>query len=457
VSTRYICIHGHFYQPPRENPWLEEVEREESARPYHDWNERITFEAYAPNAFSRILDERGRIARIVNNYSRISFNFGPTLLAWMEREAPETYRAILAADRTSQERFSGHGSAMAQAYNHMILPLASTRDRRTQILWGIRDFEHRFGRPAAGMWLPETAVDLESLDLMAEAGIRFTVLAPHQAAAVREGEGAWDELRGGSPDTSRSYRVRLPSGREIAVFFYDGPLSQAVAFETLLADGAAFAGRLLEADARHGEGGLTHIATDGETYGHHHRHGDMALAFALRRIEEEEGVLLTNYAEHLERHPPTMEARIREHSSWSCAHGTERWRADCGCSTGAHPEWNQRWRRPLREAMDWLRDRLEPLYEEAMGELVEDPWGARDRYIELVLDRSPGNVGAFLEREARRPPGEGARTRARGGRGGPAPPPAGAPAAPPPPRRLELPFFGGPARPLRARRGEDHP
>jgi len=412
VSRRYVCIHGHFYQPPRENPWLEQVEREESARPFHDWNERITHEAYAPNAFSRILDDNGRIDRIVNNYSRINFNFGPTLLAWMERNAPETYQAVLQADRLSRERFSGHGSAMAQAYNHMILPLANVRDQRTQIQWGIRDFEHRFGRSPEGMWLPETAVDVQSLELMAEAGIRFTVLAPHQALAVREEGGEWTETQDGDLDTSRSYRVPLPSGNEIAVFFYDGPLSQAVAFQQLLADGTVFAHRLLEAGAGHGAGGLTHIATDGETYGHHHRHGDMALAYALRRIEEEDGVGLTNYPEHLERHPPVAEARIREHSSWSCVHGTERWRSDCGCSTGAHPEWSQAWRAPLREAMDWLRDHMAPLYEAAMGEMADDPWGARDRYIDVVLDRSSGNVEAFLEREARRRLNGAERTRA---------------------------------------------
>ena len=407
---RYVCIHGHFYQPPRENPWLEEVERQESARPFHDWNERICREAYAPNAFSRILDGQGRIVRIVNNYARMSFNFGPTLLSWLERKAPETYEAILQADRQSRERFSGHGSALAQAYNHMILPLASSRDRRTQIAWGIHDFRHRFGRPPEGMWLPETAVDLESLDLMAEAGIRFTVLAPRQASAVRNSpDGVWEDVTGERVDPSQAYRVALPSGREMAVFFYDGALSRAIAFEELLSNGGVLARRLLDAG---GDGaalgaapgpGLTHVATDGETYGHHHRHGEMALSYALKVLEENPDTRLTNYGEFLERHPPTREARIVEGSSWSCIHGVERWRSDCGCSTGDHVDWRQEWREPLREALDWLRDELEPHFEEEAGALLRDPWRARDRYVEVVLDRTPENVDRFLDQEGLRP------------------------------------------------------
>ena len=403
MSHRYICIHGHFYQPPRESPWLEEIARQESARPFHDWNERVTKEAYAPNAFSRILDERGRIQRIVNNYARISFNFGPTLLRWMEKEAPETYGAILEADRRSAERFSGQGSAMAQAFGHMIMPLATSRDKGTQVHWGIRDFQHRFGRDPRGMWLPETAVDLETLDLMAAEGIEFTVLAPRQAQAVRgPGHDEWEGVEGERVNPGRGYRVALPSGREIVAFFYDGGLSRAVAFERLLVDGAALAQRLLEAGGGRGTpDSLSHIATDGETYGHHHRHGEMALSYALQLMEDEPEVHLTNYGEYLDRHPPDWEARIVENSSWSCAHGVERWRADCGCSTGSHTEWRQRWRAPLREALDWLRDELASRYEEAAGERLDDPWGARTRYVDVILNREPDNVHAFLDREAR--------------------------------------------------------
>ena len=415
MTKRYVCVHGHFYQPPRENPWLEAIERQDSAHPYHDWNERVSAESYAPNAASRILDERGRISEIMNNYGLISFNFGPTLLAWMEAKEPETYEAILDADRESQRRFSGHGSAMAQPYNHMILPLANTRDRRTQIRWGIEDFEHRFGRAPEGMWLPETAVDLESLDLMADAGIRFTVLAPRQAVAVRPGPSdRWTEVREPTLEARRPYRVSLPSGREMTVFFYAGSLSRAVAFERLLTDGAAFADRLVRAAFGYEDGGppLVSIATDGETYGHHHTHGEMALSFALRQIDAQGDVALTNFGEFLERHPATWEARIHESSSWSCVHGVERWRSDCGCSGGRGRDWNQRWRTPLRNAMDWLRDELAPRYEWAAGDLFQDPWLARDRYAEVVLDRSEDSLEEFFGAVGSRPLDLGDRRRA---------------------------------------------
>lgn len=405
---RYLCIHGHFYQPPRENPWLEAVEVQDSAHPYHDWNERITAECYAPNAASRILDGEKRIARIVNNYSRISFNFGPTLLAWMEQKEPEVYRSVLRADALSQERFSGHGSALAQAYNHVILPLATSRDKRTQIVWGIADFERRFRRFPEGMWLPETAVDLESLDLLAEARIRFTILEPHQARRVRPLRGQtkkdWEDVSGGRIDPTRPYEVRLPSGRRIAVFFYDGAVSRAVAFEGLLTSGERFSGRLMSTVSEEGDRDrLIHIATDGETYGHHHRHGEMALSYALHHIESNGLAKLTNYGEYLAAHPPEHEVEIVENTSWSCSHGVERWRADCGCRAGTGQ--SQTWRAPLREALDWLRDEAAPRYKKAAGEFFADPWAARDGYVDLVLDRSPAhegdNVDAFLARHAK--------------------------------------------------------
>src|SRR5437667_757853 len=265
---RYICIHGHFYQPPRENAWLEFVELQDSAYPFHDWNERITAECYAPNGTSRILDGYQNIEKITNNYAHISFNFGPTLLAWMAEKEPETYRTILEADKESQQRFSSHGSAIAQAYNHAILPLANSRDKYTQILWGIRDFERRFGRNPEGLWLPETAVDLETLDMLAELGIKFTILAPSQAGKARKlGGRAWKDVSGGRIDPTRAYLQKLPSGRKINLFFYDGPISQAVAFEKLLNSGEQFATRLQSgfSDARQWPQ-LMHIATDGETY-----------------------------------------------------------------------------------------------------------------------------------------------------------------------------------------------
>jgi alpha-amylase/alpha-mannosidase (GH57 family) len=401
---RYICIHGHFYQPPRENPWLEGIELQDSAYPYHDWNERITAECYAPNAASRILDGDGLILKIPNNYSQISFNFGPTLLAWLAEKSPDVYENILMADRMSQENFSGHGSAMAQAYNHMIMPLANSRDRYTQVFWGIRDFEHRFGRKPEGMWLPETAVDLESLEFMAALGVRFTILAPHQASRVRQkGRRQWQDVSGQHIDPSRPYNLKLPSGKKIALFFYDGPISKAVAFEDLLGRGENLAHRLAGAfssDPKCHQ--LVHIATDGETYGHHRRHADMALAYALDYITSQNLARLTNYGEYLEKYPPTHEVEIFENTSWSCAHGVERWWKNCGCNSGMHPGWTQDWRTPLRDALDWLRDSLMPLFESHAAELLKDPWPARNDYIQVILDRSPENIDNYLKRHAAR-------------------------------------------------------
>jgi alpha-amylase/alpha-mannosidase (GH57 family) len=399
---RNVCIHGHFYQPPRENPYLEYVELQDSAYPYHDWNERITAECYAPNAASRIMDANNRIASITNNYSKISFNFGPTLLSWLEVNAGEVYQLILEADRDSSANFSGHGSAMAQAYNHMIMPLANSRDKRTQIAWAISDFKHRFKRDPEGMWLPETAVDLETLDLLAEFGIRFTVLAPRQASRVRKiGSRSWKDISGERIDPTRAYLVKLPSRRKISLFFYDGPISKAVAFEQLLNDGQNFAERMMSgfSDGRDWPQ-LVNIATDGESYGHHHHFGEMALSYALNYIESNKLAKLTNYAEFLENNPPTHQVEIFESSSWSCVHGVERWRSDCGCNSGGRAGWNQQWRAPLRNALDWLRDTLAPRYEERARTLLKDPWRARDAYIQLILDRSPENVDRFLAEHA---------------------------------------------------------
>jgi alpha-amylase/alpha-mannosidase (GH57 family) len=400
--SRYICIHGHFYQPPRENPWLEAIEVQDSAAPYHDWNERITRECYAPNAVSRILDDQGRIVKLVNNYAKISFNFGPTLLSWLAMSTPDVYAAILEADRQSRGKFSGHGSAMAQVYNHVIMPLANTRDRITQILWGIRDFEHRFKRRPEGMWLPETAVDLKTLELLARFDIRFVVLAPHQAARVRRiGETAWHEVKGGAIDPRQVYRQLLPSGRSIAIFFNDEPIARAVAFEGLLSQGERYIEQLTGAfSAAADQPELVHLATDGESYGHHHRFGDMALAYVLEQIEARGLARLTNYGEFLASHPPVHEVEIVEKTSWSCIHGIDRWWSDCGCNTGALPGWNQQWRTPLRDALDWLRDQIAPIWETKTRDLLKDPWAARDDYITVVLDRSEESIRNFFARHA---------------------------------------------------------
>ena len=403
---KFVCVHGHFYQPPRENPWLESVELQDSATPYHDWNERIAAECYAPNATARLLDAEGRIASIVNTYSRISFNFGPTLLAWMKRALPEIHEAIVEADTRSRQKFSGHGSAMAQVYNHMILPLANRRDKYTQVLWGIRDFEFRFGRKPEGMWLSETAADSETLDVLAELGIRFTILSPFQAKSVRglAANEHWKDVNGGCIDPSRAYVCKLPSGREISLFFYDAPVSQGIAFEHLLESGERFAGRLMSgfSDQREWDQ-LVHVATDGESYGHHHRLGEMALAYALQHIESNNLARLTNYAEYLELHPPTHEAQIHEGSAWSCPHGVGRWMANCGCNSGGHAGWHQDWRAPLRQALDWLRDQHAPLYEKQAAVLFKNPWDARNDYIDVILDRSRENVEKFFEQQGNHP------------------------------------------------------
>jgi alpha-amylase/alpha-mannosidase (GH57 family) len=416
---RYLCLHGHFYQPPRENPWLETIELQDSAAPYHDWNERITSECYAPNGASRIVDRDRQIIRIVNNYARMSFNFGPTLLSWLKDFAPRTYRMIQDADQASASLFSNHGSALAQVYNHIIMPLASERDARTQIRWGIADFEHRFGRKPEGMWLAETAVSRSTLDLLAQERIQFTILAPHQCARIRripqnlssrpersgvEGPAVepWHETPNASVDTTRPYLVRLDNNRAIAVFFYDGPASRAIAFEGLLNDGETFARRLTSNfDPKNPEPQLVHVATDGESYGHHHRHGEMALSYALNWIKDNNLAQLTNYAEFLEKFPPQYEAEVVDNTSWSCAHGVERWRSDCGCN-GGHPNWNQRWRTPLREALDLLRDRTAPLAEAVAAPLLKDLWAARDAYIHVILDRSSDNLDRFFAAHATR-------------------------------------------------------
>jgi alpha-amylase/alpha-mannosidase (GH57 family) len=401
---RYVCIHGHFYQPPRENPWTGLVERQAAAHPYHDWNERITEECYAANAASPILDGEGRERARLNNYARISFNFGPTLLNWMERHAPQTLHLIVEADRQSRERYGGHGSALAQVYNHQIMPLANRRDQYTQARWGLRDFVHRFGRPPEGMWLPETAVDLPTLEVLADLGIRFTILSPFQAQWVREiGAPRWRPTGVGGIDPNMPYRVTLPSGRAIAVFFYNGMISSAVAFEGLLHDGERFARRLLGGfDDDRATPQLVHIATDGESYGHHHRHGDMALAYALDYLDHGGQARLTNYGEYLERFPPTHEVLVLENTAWSCAHGLGRWRDNCGCHAGGHPAWSQGWRADLRETLDLLRDELAWRYETAAAPLLDDPWAARDAYVDLLLDRSPTSLERYREQFAPR-------------------------------------------------------
>lgn len=385
---KYLCIHGHFYQPPRENAWLEEIEIQDSAFPFHDWNSRISAECYSPNALARVLDGNKDLIDLASNYARISFNFGPTLLSWMEKREPEVYQAVLEADRVSRGRFGGHGGAIAQAYNHMILPLANARDKVTQVKWGIRDFEKRFGRRPEALWLAETACNTETLEVLADEGMKFVILAPGQCRRVRKiGEEKWQEV-GAGVDPKRAYLCNLPSGKQIALFFYDGPISQGIAFSDTLSSGEKFASRLLSTYNSGEEAQLMNIATDGETYGHHQKFAEMALAYCLKKVEETPDVELTVYGEFLAKHPPVYEAQIVENSSWSCFHGVERWRADCGCNSGMKPGWNQKWRGPLRSALDGVRDEMIKTFESVGAQYFKNPWDARNDYIDLILDRS---------------------------------------------------------------------
>jgi len=409
--TRAIVVHGHFYQPPRENPWLESVEVQDSAAPFHDWNERVTAECYAPNTAARRVDDKNRVLDIVNNFEKISFNIGPTLFAWLERHRPEVYAKIIEADRASVAA-RGHGNACAQVFNHMIMPLATRRDKVTQVRWGLEDFRARFGREPEGLWLPETAVDAESLEVLAEAGVKFTILAPHQASRIRQLDTeAWEDV-GGGIDPSRAYLWRGPRDLTLAVFFYDGHISRAIAFERLLERAENLVAWLNAAfsDARTWPQ-LVHCATDGETYGHHSRFGEMALAAAVQQIEAEGTATLTNYGAFLAANPPTHEVQIREQTSWSCAHGVERWRSDCGCRTRG--DWHQRWRAPLREALDWLRDQIDPYFEARASAHLKDPWTARDDYAAVLLDRRPERLDAFFAAHGRGQLDPAARVEAR--------------------------------------------
>jgi uncharacterized protein DUF3536/glycosyl hydrolase family 57 len=394
-----VVIHGHFYQPPREDPWLEVVEREESASPFHDWNERIEQECYRAVAAARIPGTSGRIARIINAYEWISFNFGPTLLEWLEHAAPPTYRAVLDADRRSLARL-GHGNAIAMPYHHAILPLSSRREKVTEVRWGIADFRRRFGRAPEGMWLPETAVDEETLDVLAAEGIRFTILAPSQVTIP--------------PAAGRPGLVRTAGGRSIAVCLYDGPISHDVAFGPLVRDADAWAVRLLDRlappegdDEKPADIGprLAAVATDGETYGHHHAFGEMALARVLDRLRQHDGIRIENFASLLARHPATEPVTLVTPSAWSCAHGVERWRSDCGCKIDPARASQQGWRRPLRDGLAWLAGECHALYDREAPAYLDDPAAALDGYG-AVIGQPPEASRAYAAAAAR--PGVGA-------------------------------------------------
>jgi alpha-amylase/alpha-mannosidase (GH57 family) len=399
-----LIIHGHFYQPPRENPWTGEIEKQPGAAPFHDWNERVHAECYGPNAHA-LISGAAPIQKTINNYANISFNFGPTLLSWLQLKHPETYSKIIEADRLSIVNRYGHGNAIAQAYGHAILPLCNARDRETQVLWGLADFRFRFGRESESLWLPETACDEQTLTLLTEVGMRYVILAPNQAGSFRLPDKQWQPIPPEGIDTSRPYRFLHPdgSGRSIAIFFYNGPASQAIAFEKALTSSKQLVDMLVRAN---NGAALINVATDGETYGHHFKFGDLCLAHALEVEAPAAGFQLTNYGEYLDEHPATVEVRLAsdEHgsaTSWSCAHGVGRWERDCGCHTGGEAGWNQKWRAPLRAALNYLRDAAARDFESFGADLFSDPWRARNESIELILDPVRSRQ-EFLSRQARR-------------------------------------------------------
>lgn len=400
-----LIIHGHFYQPPRENPWTGVIEAQPGAAPYHDWNERIHAECYGPNAQAQIAGVNGRIERTINNYANLSFNFGPTLLSWLQLKHPQTYQNILDADRLSIVKHGGHGNAIAQAYGHAILPLCNERDRETQVLWGLADFRYRFVREPESIWLPETACNEQTLALLIDAGLRFVILAPHQAGCFRLPNGEWQDVAPGSIDTSTPYRFNHPdgSGRSIAIFFYDGPLARAIAFERALTSSKT----LVESLVRAANGAsLVNVATDGETYGHHFKFGDLCIAHALELEAPAAGLRVTNYGEYLDEHSATAEVKLApgeagRGTSWSCVHGVARWERDCGCHTGGEANWNQKWREPLRTALNFLRDVAVRDFETLGSDIFADPWQTRNESIQLILEPMRSRE-AFVARHAKR-------------------------------------------------------
>ncbi len=399
MKRKFVCIHCHFYQPPREDPWLEEIAFQRTAWPYHDWNERITAECYLPNAYARRVDGKGKVIEIVNNYKGISFNFGPTLLLWLRKHKPALLNKIVEADRESCE-LQGHGNAIAQVFNHVIMPLANTRDKVTQVKWGIAVFKHFFGRLPEGMWLAETAVDNETLAILAQNGIKFTILAPRQAESVRPlSQEKWQPVNEFTLDVTRPYRCYPDGKHSIDILFYHGGLSQGIAFGGLVQNGERLVHQL-EQCLYGDQPQIVSVATDGETFGHHWKFAEMALAYVIYYFMHHSHVGITNFSTFLSQFPPTDEVKIRENTSWSCIHGIGRWKEDCGCSTGAHPDWHQKWRKPLREALNWLRDEIARLFESKGRSYFYDPWAARNDYIEIVLDPSPEVKERFFQKHA---------------------------------------------------------
>ncbi len=403
----HICIHGHFYQPPRENPWTGEIEKQDSAAPYHDWNERIHHECYQANGEAEIIDDKEKVVAIVNNYELLNFNFGPTLLAWIKHKHPETYGKIIEADSKSIPLHNGHGNAIAMCYNHMIMPLANLNDKITQVIWGMSDFKYHFGRGSEGIWLPETACNPETIEVLINLGVKYIILDTSQAAFYRKsGNDKWIDVTDGSINPKRPYRCfsELNPAKYIDIFFYDGPVSKAVAFDDVLASSQNLLNKIFNAEDKEYKGAqLISVATDGETFGHHKKHAERTLAFFMKSLAPQNNLKIVNFGEYLELHPPEHEVKIKpgdngEGTSWSCVHGVKRWKEDCGCGGGGG--WIQQWRKPLRETMDWLRDQMIIIYENMGSVLFTDVWKARNEYIEILLDNSSDTKEKFFKNNA---------------------------------------------------------
>jgi len=397
-----LILHGHFYQPPRENPLVDIIPQQPSAKPHADWNERIYDDCYRANAFSRYLDGYGHIRAIVNNYEYISFNFGPTLLNWLEQYHKATYRKIIDADKKSLERL-GHGNAIAQAYNHTILPLANRDDAETQIIWGIQDFIHRFDRSPEGIWLPETAVNKMVVDLLHDAGITFVILSPWQCAKVETENGSHIDVDGNTVPYDTPFLIEGESGNTISAFFYHPQLASSISFGHMLRDADSMYGAL-EHIVQNDRPRLLHTATDGEIYGHHEPFGDMALAALIRKVHEKDRFEFSNYATYLETHPATRGAILhdgeeKKGTSWSCAHGVSRWYKDCGCHTGGEDSWNQRWRTPLRDAFATLGSAVDEIFAVKIGELFDQKVDPKDLLHDYssVLSKQE-DITSFIER-----------------------------------------------------------
>ena len=405
-NKNYICIHGHFYQPPRENPWTDEIEKQESASPFHDWNERIYQECYKPNSEAIIIDDKGNVLKRVNNYQYMNFNFGPTLLNWIKDKHPKVFFKILEADEKSLLEHKGHGNAIAQVYNHIIMPLANRNDKITQVKWGLKYFKFYFARDSEGIWLSETACDMKTLEVLADEGVKYTILDPSQAEKIKSIKPAdgWEDVSRTTINPKVPYRCFIDEKKEkyIDIFFYDGPFARSIAFDDIIYSAQKMMERIeliTIPDLKNDQ--LISAATDGETFGHHKNFTDRTLAYLLTELANQEGYKVVNFGEYLAKHKPKNEVIIKkgkndEGTSWSCVHGTSRWKEDCGCHTGGEPGWNQKWRTPLRNALDILRDNLIKIFETKGGEYFKDVWAARNDYIDILLDKSDDTSNEFF-------------------------------------------------------------